>query len=226
MDGELMIGDIIEIEQLMEELSEAVDGHTNIYLIGGGAMMFLGMKGYTKDLDLVVSSEDEYSKLIDGLSDIGFISDKPTEGLEKTNLSDTQVRGDYRVDIFSKEICGKLQLSDTMMNRSIKRYTSEKLDLYSCSVEDIFLLKSVTERRGDLEDCNNLIRISESFDWASLTKEIREQVSSGGSIWITYLTERMERLGLDSRRPDVYREISAIERECLEKWADVFEGTH
>lgn len=221
-----MIDNTNKIEHLMEELSVAIERPLDIYLIGGGAMMFLGMKGYTKDLDLVVSNEDDYRMVTGALSDMGFVSDRPSKGLEKLNLSDTQVRDDYRVDLFSKEICGKLQLSKAMMNRATRRFTNDSLSLYSCSGEDIFLLKSVTERRGDLEDCNSLIRGSATFDWDSLIDEIRNQAFSGETVWITYLIERMTELRIDSRRPDVYKAISMIERECMEKWASRFEESH
>ena len=113
-----------------------LDAHVDLYMIGGGAMMFLGSKGYTKDLDIIVSSEAEYHRVIDSLSQIGFTSDKPSKGMDNANLSDTQVRGIYRIDLFDRTVCGCLRLSETMKKRSVKRYESHVLSLYSCSPED------------------------------------------------------------------------------------------
>ena len=50
-----MINDVNQIENLILDITSVIDRHLNIYLIGGGAMMFLGSKEYTKDLDLVVT---------------------------------------------------------------------------------------------------------------------------------------------------------------------------
>ena len=91
-----MIDDTKRIGNLMQEISEVIPHHIDIYLIGGGAMMYLGSKQYTKDLDLVVSSEEEYRTLSDALTKLGFVSNRPTAGMRKANLSDTQERGEYR----------------------------------------------------------------------------------------------------------------------------------
>ena len=48
-----------QMERLLEEVAENIDGDVDLYMIGGGAMMYLGGKLQTKDLDLVVTSTDE-----------------------------------------------------------------------------------------------------------------------------------------------------------------------
>ena len=54
-----MIDDIWYLYTLIDEMSSVTEGHADLYLIGGGAMMFLGSKEYTKDIDLVVSSKED-----------------------------------------------------------------------------------------------------------------------------------------------------------------------
>lgn len=56
-----MITDSIRMTGLMDELAEVLDGDIDLYMIGGGAMMFLGSKAATKDIDLVVSGADAYN---------------------------------------------------------------------------------------------------------------------------------------------------------------------
>ena len=221
-----MIDDHDSIIRLLDEVSSVLDVHVDLYMIGGGAMMFLGSKGYTKDLDVVVSNETEYHKMIDALSRIGFVSDRPTKGMDNTNLSDTQVRGVYRVDLFDRTVCGELRLSETMKERSVIRYESQTITLHSCSPEDIFLLKSVTEREGDISDCNNLIRLSEKFDWGSFLEELRIQMSFGEPIWITYVVERLLKMNFESRNPDVLKNVTQMEEDYLSRWADDFERRH
>ena len=58
-----MITDSIRMTGLMDELAEVLDGDIDLYMIGGGAMMFLGSKASTKDIDLVVSGADAYRSI-------------------------------------------------------------------------------------------------------------------------------------------------------------------
>lgn len=52
-----MITNTDSIASLMDELSSKVGSDQDLYLIGGGAMMFMGSKAATKDVDLVVRGE-------------------------------------------------------------------------------------------------------------------------------------------------------------------------
>ena len=221
-----MIDDIWYLYTLIDEMSSVTEGHADLYLIGGGAMMFLGSKEYTKDIDLVVSSKEEFQIVIDALSSLGFRSDRPSDGMGKVNISDTQVRGRYRVDLFNRVVCGQLQLSESMKKRSHEQYRTSNYSLHSCSAEDIFLLKSVTEREGDISDCNNLIRVSPEFDWNSFIEELKVQISFGNPVWITYVMDRMIRMDFKNRRPDVFKRVFELEEEYLQNWADGFESTH
>ena len=218
-----MIDNTGQIESLIKELSTISPNHVDIYLIGGGAMMFLGSKQYTKDLDFVVCSEGEYNDLSDALKRLGFVSDRPTDGMKKVNLSDTQKRDGYRIDLFCRKICGQLQLTDSMRERAQMIIDCDSVTLFSCAAEDIFLLKSVTEREGDVDDCNSLIFLASQFDWDSLVEEIIRQMGFGESVWITYVMERLERMKIDVRYPDVFNTLSLLEKEYLERWADEFE---
>jgi hypothetical protein len=188
-------------------------------MIGGGAMMYLGSKRYTKDLDLVVRSEGEYDAIHEALVELGFDVSKPTDGMTRADLSDTLKKGEYRIDLFSRRVCGKLQLSDTMMARAVERIETENVCLYSCSAEDVFLLKSVTEREGDADDCDRLLLNSPRFDWDALIEEIRIQMGFGDAVWITYVAERLLRINVDFRFPEVFDSVSMMENEYMEDWA-------
>lgn len=56
-----MITNTDSIASLMDELSSKVGSNQDLYLIGGGAMMFMGSKAATKDVDLVVRGEPAYT---------------------------------------------------------------------------------------------------------------------------------------------------------------------
>lgn len=55
----------------MDELSSKVGSNQDLYLIGGGAMMFMGSKAATKDVDLVVRGESAYTAVRTALMDMG-----------------------------------------------------------------------------------------------------------------------------------------------------------
>ena len=221
-----MIADTEQIISLLDELSSVIKGHVDLYMIGGGAMMFLGSKQFTKDLDWVTCSENDYRAVSEALSSIGFTSDMPTCGMDKADLQDTLTRGEYRVDLFDRMISGSLLLSENMKARSVSRYESGSINLYSCGAEDIFLLKSVTEREGDIADCNSLIRSSTNFDWSVFISEIRGQMAVGNPVWITYVMERLDVMDFRSRRSDVYKLVRELEGNYLEEWADRYENFH
>jgi hypothetical protein len=221
-----MIDDTIRIEELIQEISKSIDQHVDLYMIGGGAMMYLGSKRYTKDLDLVVRSEGEYDAIHEALVELGFDVSKPTDGMTRADLSDTLKKGEYRIDLFSRRVCGKLQLSDTMMARAVERIETENVCLYSCSAEDVFLLKSVTEREGDADDCDRLLLNSPRFDWDALIEEIRIQMGFGDAVWITYVAERLLRINVDFRFPEVFDSVSMMENEYMEEWAHRMDDSH
>ena len=87
-------------------------------------------------------------------------------------------------------------------------------------------MNSVTEREGDISDCNNLIRLSEKFDWGSFLEELRIQMSFGEPIWITYVVERLLKMNFESRNPDVLKNVTQMEEDYLSRWADDFERRH
>ena len=107
-----------------------------------------------------------------------------------------------------------------------KRFESEKITLYSCAAEDIFLLKSVTEREGDTADCNRLIQSTVNFDWNCLIDEINIQLESNKGIWITYIVEKLMDMNFDKRFPNVFDKISTFEEKYLNEWSEDFEKEH
>ena len=92
-----MITDSIRMTGLMDELAEVLDGDIDLYMIGGGAMMFLGSKASTKDIDLVVSGADAYNAVHRALEELGFESIRPGAGYSRMNLSDMFERSDGQV---------------------------------------------------------------------------------------------------------------------------------
>ena len=186
-----MISRFEEIKRLFEEFDSAVEGEINLFMIGGGVLLFHGLKPATKDIDLVVETGAEFFECERALKNIGFETKLPSPHYKHFNLSQIFTRGDFRIDLFNKRVCKGFSLSSSMANRALKEVSMANIALFLCSLEDIFLFKTMTEREGDLSDCIALAKMG--LDWNAMIAELKLQVS-GNDIWITWVAERLELL--------------------------------
>lgn len=220
-----MIEASAEIDRFVKELSEEVHVPVHLYLLGGGSMMYAGLKYFTKDIDLVVRTEQEYNSCVEAVKRMGFRSIRPGAGYSRMNLSDMMEREDgYRIDIFNDRVCGKLRLSEGMVSRSKERVRHEGVILSSCSMEDILIFKSITEREGDLQDCKAIIT-GTMVDWMIFLKELEEQISTGEDVWITWVADRLWTLREEARLSiPVLDKIIEMADDYLDKWERSFAG--
>ena len=164
-----------------------------MYVIGGAALLFEGLKPATKDIDLILKNEDEFINFNKTLTSIHFKEEQPSTLYKKMELSKIMVRDDYRIDAFLKKVCKKIVLSNGMIKRSDEILNLKNISVNKCSNEDIFLFKSVTERPGDLEDCIELVK--RGVDWNAIKDEITHQIKiNGEDVWITWIGERLDEL--------------------------------
>lgn len=153
-----MIDPPLIIDKFIDELATHLDSQTDIYVIGGGAMMYSDTKAQTKDIDLVVRGEHAYMDIRKAFLDMRFTSIRQGAEYARMNLSDMFEREDgMRIDLFDTRVCGKLELSEGMASRATLRYVSGPARLHSCSEGDILIFKSITSRDGDLDDCMHLV---------------------------------------------------------------------
>lgn len=181
--------------------------------------MYAGLKYFTKDIDLVVRTEQEYNTCVEAMKRMGFRSICPGAGYSRMNLSDMLEREDgYRIDIFNDRVCGKLRLSEGMVSRSKERVRHEGVILSSCSMEDILIFKSITEREGDLQDCKAIIT-GTMVDWMIFLKELEEQISTGEDVWITWVADRLWILREEARLSiPVLDKIIEMADDYLDRW--------
>ncbi|MDR0778619.1 MAG: hypothetical protein LBE48_04195, partial [Methanomassiliicoccaceae archaeon] len=74
-----MITEFEQIRSLFVEISESIKENVNIYLIGGGALMYHESKRLTKDIDIVVNSREEFDSVIRSLEKARFRSMQPLD---------------------------------------------------------------------------------------------------------------------------------------------------
>lgn len=163
--------------QLFRDIGKKLPEATEACLLGGENMRMKGLKDRTKDCDIVVDDDKALNNLTNTLLDLGYKS------LNKEHFTNDDRRIDpfdilehparSRVDLFKTRIAGKLVLSDTIVQRAkIEQFT--KLKLRILSNEDIFLLKSVTLREGDIQDLSKIVQ-SGNFDWKIVWDELLYQ---------------------------------------------------
>jgi hypothetical protein len=106
-------------------------------------------------------------------------------------LSQIFVKGDFRIDVFHRKVCKCFMLSNNMIKRAKLIQNEKYVSIYHCSLEDIFMFKSMTDREGDLADCQNIVR--KEPDWQAILSEMKHQIKeSKKEIWITFIMERMD----------------------------------
>ena len=213
---------MITTTEEMDELFEAVSDHLNsvipVYMIGGGALIAMGIKDHTKDVDLVVTDDDTYGTLTRAILETGFEARIPETIYGRLNLSNIFIKGSYRIDLFSGRVCSKLMLSDSMIRRAELYGRFEKIDLYICSLEDILLFKCITDRLGDYDDC---IKICISgIRWDEFLKETISQSRGEKEVWITYISERLTDIASEGFHIPILDSIQKMADEYLERWSE------
>ena len=71
-----------QIRNLFAELDAALKTPITIYLIGGASLMLTKLKSFTKDVDIIVKTQNEYTSFEQTLRDVNFKETALTYGIE------------------------------------------------------------------------------------------------------------------------------------------------
>lgn len=150
------------VSRELRKVGNALTTPVNLYLIGGAAMIRYGLKAATKDIDVLFSTHEETVELVRALGKSGY---HPIQTSRLTpdyqTMFATQILENadgFRWDIFHEFVYRKLRLSPDMIKRAGSLQKAGHLTVWLISKEDIFLLKSVTERDDDVTDLLMLAR--------------------------------------------------------------------
>lgn len=162
---------------LFKDIGQNIPSETEAYLLGGENMRLKGLKPRTKDCDLVVQDERSFNHIVETLKKLGYTS------VNKSRLSADDQRiaasdilehpARSRVDIFTRIVARKLALSGRMKKRA-KIEVHGKVKLGIMANEDVFLMKGLTLREGDVQDMARLAQ-SSGFDWQVVWDEMERQ---------------------------------------------------
>lgn len=187
--------DLEYIQSELKELGATVNDEVTAFLIGGGAMAFRNLKDTTKDIDLVVTTDIEFERLLAALDDRGYeeISDLAEAYQQLGARLCVENHDGCRIDVFNRHVANKLIFSGAMRERSEEYLSSSGLAIRLTSLEDIFLFKSVAKRPGDIDDMNTLVQTGLDFD--VIEREIEAQVGLlNGTRFTTHIRESLATL--------------------------------
>ena len=206
-----------QLEKWLEEVGSYVTKPMNIYMIGGCALSFRGLKSVTKDIDIILTSQKDFDMFDTAIKKAGFTSMTERESeFYLTALSvyqkidvDTRFLDDRsgrkglgshlrhkksdesRIDVFLNQVGKMLRLTENMKKRSKLYKHYHNMAVYLVSNEDIFLFKAMTSREGDTLDCDRIMK--KNLDYNLIYQEIVDQ-SINGKNWFFWVYESLCRL--------------------------------
>src|SRR3989338_83675 len=180
-----------------------------LHKIGGCALSFKGLKPSTKDIDIIVTSKPDFNVINKAMLKSGFKSMTERESEFYATALAVYMKEESRIDVFLKQVGKMLVLTESMMKRSEKYKSYDKLAVYLVSNEDIFLFKAMTSREGDIADCDRIMR--ERIDYDVIYNEIVEQSKEEGKRWFFWVYENSCKLeDYNSIRSPVKNKVFAL----------------
>ena len=171
--------------KLFADIEKNLVEDMTIYVIGGENMRIKNLKGTTIDCDIVIENLLDFEKLKYVLSTKLNYSKIPIEefSTEDLRLFPTDIFEHIscsRINLFAEKIMHQVSLSSTMISRiDVINYGKLKVGLL-CN-EDVFLLKVIASRQGDIQDMASLVKGSTNqpskyqhglFDWQIVWDEM------------------------------------------------------
>lgn len=172
----------VAIEAFLDEFDGWLSESVHVYLLGGSAMTVHELKDQTEDIDLALGVTNEFEHVHQSLQDEGFvIADEPTAtfGNVGRTIQFYHPRRGLQLDIFEKQVVGKVWLSDTMQSRANEFWMGKHITAFVPAGEDMFLLKAVSggdiasRRYRDIGDMRSYAQ--RGLDYTRIIKEIETQ---------------------------------------------------
>ncbi|MEK6933645.1 MAG: DUF6036 family nucleotidyltransferase [Nanoarchaeota archaeon] len=181
-----------ELDQLLANVGSKIEKPVNIFMIGGCALSFKGLKEATKDIDIIITDQEGFNILNMAMKENGFQSMTEKENEFYLTALAVYKKDDSRIDVFLKQVGKMLFLTKNMITRSEEYRKYDKLSVYLVSNEDIFLFKMMTSREGDIYDCDRIMR--NGIDYKIIYEEVIEQSKEKGKRWFFWVYENMCKL--------------------------------
>lgn len=187
-----------EATYFLEELrkvSNALTARTTVYMFGGGVLALKNLKVRTKDLDLVVRGLASSDRLLRAFESVGYTRRQRLAGAYRKMHASAVLDNleGFRIDLFADIICRALEYTPTMQARAVPfELGVGLLDLRLAALEDVFILKSVTDRPRDVDDMARLARLG--LDWKAVQDEMLRRRRTGGKFFMPAFVLSLEEL--------------------------------
>lgn len=193
---------MINIEQqrtLFVAIAEKMPMKITVYAIGGTAMMLLGLKEQTLDIDLVFRDKKDREIFKNVALSLGYKeSDTRIIYGTKPNAPEIIKLDTTRLDLFLLNILG-IQFSDDMITRAEQIHEfGSNLIIRPANIHDIVIMKSATQRGKDEIDIVTILK-DRKINWEILIQESKNQVFLGNERAILSLGHLLERLTTKGR---------------------------
>lgn len=170
---------IDEQQKLFLNIARVLNKNVTAYAVGGTAMMFLGIKDSTLDIDLVFESEKEKDIFKEAIKSIGYreINAIKVYGTRR-NQPEILTLNNERFDLFVVNVIDFV-FSENMQKRaeSIHQF-GENFILKIADPHDIILMKCATDRLKDKDDARKIINLGK-IKWELLVEEAKKQIELG-----------------------------------------------
>jgi len=181
-------------QKLLLNISRRLKKKVVAYAVGGTAMMFLGFKDTTLDIDLVFDTEEERELFKDAAKSLGY---QEMETIKiygvKRNTPMMLNLNEQRFDLFVVNVIDFIFSKDMMKRADQIHQFDDNLILKIANPHDIVLMKCATDRLKDKDDARNIIN-SIKINWDLVINEAKNQIALGKGMAAFELGEFLEYL--------------------------------
>lgn len=209
-------------DDLFRLLAEYIGTDVVCVAIGGTAMMYLGYKTATKDIDLVFASARERRVFVAAIEELGYrersvvgVYDGKRTKHEGRPLMFT--RGQERFDLFVGDVFGmKVEVSHVGKVERRDFLGRHGLTILLLPIEELILLKAVTRRDRDHDDIESIVRVEKLIDWEHIIDKAIERRKENPWVLID-LEETMQGLRKLTFLPErLFKKIYAAQQ--MQEW--------
>ena len=205
--------DIKEQEDIFNLIGSNLKKKIECFVIGGSAMLYYKLKDVTKDIDIVLLSENDREYILKIMKNLGYAErNAKILYINKKNVPILLQREQNRFDLFNRKIIS-LKFSDGMVDRVNSIYDYINLTVKVVSPEDIIILKCATDRAGDRLDAANIVK-NTNIKWNILFEEAINQMNLVGDAIPLNLYEFLLELKEDLKIDIPESLIKKLEIEC------------
>lgn len=200
------------LEDILVCLAAKLAKTTIIYIFGGAVMVYRKMKPATKDIDILFEKDSDYHDFIAAAKECGFVTTSIPSDYKLFFLSAMlQNHHTYgRLDLFLRKVCGKFEFNDQVKKRAVLFKEIGKLQIYFIALEDIVLMKALTDRDRDLDDIKVILG---ALDFKKAIDALEHQKIEYQREILERLLDFEEKQGLRLSIPSTLRKWVAEENE-------------